>query len=144
MMNKGRIGMMMLVFAVGMMGMRPLYGEKDEGRARDVTVVMQEMRETARQLVSLRAAQYREGVGDIDGLVAAQRKLREVELRLAPDAAARRKILAESVQAAKETEMIVRGRVDTGTARQAEFLEARLDRMTAELALLEEGKQGGN
>ena len=135
--ERPKIGFVAGLVVAGIIGVMPVQGEGEQ--ANTPAAVRVAMRDTAKQLVGEREMQYREGVGDIDALLGAQGQLREVELRLASNPAERRKILTATVKAAKETEKLAKARVEQGLAANAEFLEARLARLAAELDLLEEG-----
>jgi outer membrane protein TolC len=135
--GKRTVACVLGLVAAGIIGAVPLRGEEEP--AKKPAAVMRQMRDTAKQLVSEREQQYRAGLGGIDALLGARKKLREVQLELATDPGERTSILTAAAKAARETEALVKARVGQGVSSNAEYLEAKLARLAAELELVKSG-----
>lgn len=104
--------------------------------------LLNQRRETLRQLVTLTTDQYRAGRGSIDAVVRTSDQLMMAELDVTDDRSERLDIYTQRGQLLKDAEEMTQARFQTGNATQQEVLLARAARLEAEIELLREQTLG--
>jgi outer membrane protein TolC len=131
-------------FGVAALCLFPLEGQERAGgtndKAAQLADALQQLRATSKQLVALRTQEYQVGQIDFQGVLAAQRQLLEVELKLSKTPADRMKVLSQQLKLSKENEKLVTARYEHGAGKRSDVLQARIARMRIEISILEEAK----
>jgi hypothetical protein len=100
--------------------------------------LMEERRDTLDKAVQVLLAQYRVGTVDVERLASAMSRLGEAELDFAKNKDERIAVCRKQVEVCRDFEKICQGRRDAGTVTDADVLQAKAERLKAEIQLLRE------
>ena len=104
--------------------------------------LMEERRDALDKAVTILSSMYRVGTATFDQVVSAMAKLADAELELAKTKDERIAVYRKQVESWRDAEKVCQARLQAGTATEVNVLEAKSERLKAEIQLLRERGAG--
>jgi uncharacterized protein YlxP (DUF503 family) len=115
-----------------------LLQEKAGDKQGQVESLLKERRAAVRKLVEILVSQYQVGTVDFNRVAYAMDRLADAELESAKNKEERIAACQKQIELRLDVEKSCRARIDAGSASEADFLDAKAERLTAEIRLLRE------
>jgi len=140
--HKSILMLLTVILIVACLCVFPLLAQQEDKKsdpyAAKITGTLHRMAESSKRLVALRKIRYEAGQIDFQLLVAAQRELMELELRLADTHKKRLGILDQQLTFAKKSEKVASVKLESGRGTRDDLLQTQIAAMRIEVRIFEE------